>query len=149
MMSSPSDVSVYVAALLFVGFFAAAAISDIKCRLIPDLCPAGLLLSGGLRVLSGAIGITAAGAGLVLIGGMALALSLWRDSMGGGDVKLIGAASFAVGPVMSVYALIIAVSAALVYALGKKLARRSAAGIPLAPFLLAGYAAIYFCEVLI
>lgn len=143
-MQSLSDISAYFAALLFAGSFFAAAVVDAHCMLIPDACHVGLLLSGIIRIVSGAVAFPDALAGLVMIGGSVLALSFWRDGLGGGDVKLIGAASFAIGILPGMYALMLSLVMAILYLLiRRRVQPQKGEKLALAPFLAVGYCWIY------
>lgn len=137
-------VSAGIGALLFAGSFCVAACSDARCGEIPDGCSVGLLAAGICRLLAGRVGVIDALAGLFLLGGITLALSLWRDGMGGGDVKLIAAASFAVGLRAGVFSLAASLILALLCAVARRILTRQRSGIKLAPFLMTGYFLIYF-----
>ena len=132
---------------LFLGSLIWAALSDLKRREIPNLCCLGLLLAGCCRIQDGRLALEEAVVSLLAIGLLMLACSLWRDSMGGGDVKLAACASFAVGLVPSIHAMTASIGAAVIVGLLMMLIRGKKGGIPLAPFFLTGYAIIFYCEV--
>jgi prepilin peptidase CpaA len=109
-----------------------AALHDLACRTIPNWIPAALALDGlALRVLSGQVlgGIASA---LVVF---ACAALLWRRGlMGGGDVKLLGAAALVV-PSGAALAFVLAVALAggglaLTYLALRRLVRAPRAGRP-------------------
>jgi len=124
-----------VAAILLAGAAAlllGAALHDLACRTIPNWIPAALALDGlALRVLSGQVlgGIVS---GAVVFAGAAL---LWRRGlMGGGDVKLLGAAALVV-PAGLALILILAVALAggvlaLIYLALRRLVSAPRAGRP-------------------
>ncbi|MBC4018885.1 prepilin peptidase [Siccirubricoccus deserti] len=96
--------SVFALELVALGFglvlLAAAALHDVAVRTIPNALPLLLAIDGTiLRVLKGDIAWGLAASGAVFI----LAALCWRRGlMGGGDVKLLGAATLLVAPGMSV-----------------------------------------------
>lgn len=122
-----------------------ASCMDAKYQKIPDICHAQLLASGVLGIAAGRVTFAEAAAGFLIIGSLCLILSLWRDGLGGGDVKLIGAASFCVGIRISVYALVLSLTSAVVYVLIRKIVHKEKGeAVTLAPFLSAGYCLLYF-----
>lgn len=138
------NISEGVSAGLFAGAFTVAAVSDLHTRTIPDFCHVALLVAGIIRILCGGISVGDALAGFILIGVVTLLLSLWRDGMGGGDVKLIACASLSVGLIGGLRAVIISLIPAIIVS-GIKLILKRGSAIPLAPFLALGYMVIYFC----
>lgn len=122
-----------------------ASCMDAKSGEIPDFCHAQLLASGLISIAAGRVTLVEAAAGIVIIGSLCLILSLWRDGLGGGDVKLIGAASFCVGIRISAYALVLSLTSAIVYVLLRKIVHKEKGeAVALAPFLSAGYCLFYF-----
>jgi len=87
-----------ILAFAALGTFAAAAFTDIRSRRIPNRLVIILLVLGGLRLAAGvwagtsmaSVGLDLALAGLVFAAGTALFAA---GLMGGGDVKLVAAAS--------------------------------------------------------
>lgn len=95
------------AMLLAIAALGVAALRDVACREIPNRVVAAVALAGVLR--QGAIGapvLAGSVAGCVLLGAGVLWL---RGLMGGGDVKLLAAASLLV-PAAAVPALLLAVA---------------------------------------
>lgn len=131
---------------LFGLLLLSAAVWDMRSREIPNLIPALLLLCGliGFRPAASA-------AGLFLVGGPFLlaAVLIKRDgfTIGGGDVKLMGACGFVLGVwpglIQTVLSLSLVVPAGLVEG---RLQKRPLAMVrlPLAPFFCFGGVAAYW-----
>lgn len=87
-------------AMLALALLLAAALSDIAFRRIPNPAAAAVALAGLLRqALSGggALGVAVLVAAAVLFGGILLWL---RGALGGGDVKLLAAATLVLPPAL-------------------------------------------------
>src|SRR4051794_32575221 len=81
---------------LSVALILAAAIHDVAARTIPNAVPAALVCDGlGMTLMAGHLLWSLLTATVVFIA----ALLCWRRGwLGGGDVKLLGAAAFVVSP---------------------------------------------------
>jgi prepilin peptidase CpaA len=95
----PQETALQTAILVFaIGLFAAAAYGDVRARQIPNALPLAIAGLGLLRlVLAGdpaAALWTLAAAGAVFAASF---LQWWRGLLGGGDAKLLAAASLLVG----------------------------------------------------
>lgn len=135
----------YVSCMLYFGSLLLAACMDAKFGEIPDICHAQLLVSGLLGIFTKTVAASDAVAGLLAIGSLCLILSLWKDGLGGGDVKLIGAAGFCVGIRISAYAVVLSFLGAIVYIqIRKTIQKEKGEAVALAPFLSAGYCLLYF-----
>jgi len=131
------------AALLLTSTMAAASVTDLRSRLIPDrltapAAAAGLLLAAA----AGGSGALMAAAGL----GVAVALPLWLaarirpEGMGMGDVKLVAVIGIYLG-VAAWFALLAGLAVASLTGTLISLGRRRSPALttlPLAPFLAAG-----------
>jgi prepilin peptidase CpaA len=115
-----------------LGLLAGAAMHDIAARTIPNVLPAVLAGAGAaLRVASGDLPAALAVAAVVFL---VAALCWLRGWLGGGDVKLLGAASLAV-PAAGVPGFVLGVGLAggglaLLYLLSGKLLRGAAVSPP-------------------
>ncbi|UWG99347.1 A24 family peptidase [Dehalobacter sp. DCM] len=126
----------------FIALLSAASLWDLKKRIIPDticvfIALTGLFIFEPIRLL----GIFAAIPFL-------LAALIW-DGIGGGDIKLMAAAGLVLGLQKSMAAIIMGLTAMLVfhaiYTLIQRLRGRNAPkAYPLAPFLSLGCLAAYF-----
>lgn len=120
--------------LLILGY---AAYMDMKTREIPDAVPIMLLITGFIG-FSPLFSIT----GLLVTVSPFLFAALAGDGMGGGDIKLMAACGFILGPWGGMLQTILGLALALLFtfirsaALGKKVERKIR--IPLVPFLGAG-----------
>ncbi len=76
----------------------AAALHDLATRTIPDWIP--LALAGGASLVSFCQGRALASAGVALLVFLLAALCWRRGWMGGGDVKLLGAAALLIPPAL-------------------------------------------------
>lgn len=111
-----------------------AACRDIKTREIPDAIPFMLLITGfvGFSPLFSLVG-------LLVTGLPFLFAALFGGGMGGGDVKLMAACGFVLGPWGGILQTILGLTLAVLFTflraatLGKKVERKSR--IPLVPFL--------------
>lgn len=127
---------------LFISLLFAASLWDIQKRIIPDticvfIALTGLFIFEPLKLF----GVFAAVPFL-------LAALIW-DGMGGGDIKLMAAAGLVLGLQESMAAIIMGLTAMLVfhaiYTLIQRLCGRNVPkAYPLAPFLSLGYLAAYF-----
>lgn len=128
---------IYLKGLLFFIFLAFGAYEDLKTREIPNSIPALILLTGFIKY-SPFISIM----GLLLTSLPFLLAALIGGGMGGGDIKLMAACGFMLGPLGGTLQTITGLSLVLLYILiwtiikGKKIERKTK--IPLAPFLGAG-----------
>lgn len=120
--------------LLILGY---AAYMDIKTREIPDIVPFMLLITGfiGFSPLFSIIGLFVSGLPFLFA-------ALLGNGMGGGDIKLMAACGFVLGPWGGILQTILGLTLAVLFtlcqaaALSKKVERKLR--IPLAPFLGAG-----------
>lgn len=127
---------------LFISLLLAASLWDIRKRIIPDsicvfIALTGLIVFEPLKLL-----------GLFSAIPFLLAALIW-DGMGGGDIKLMAAAGLVLGLPKSIAALIIGLTAMLVFHaicfINQKLRGRNASkAYPLAPFLSLGCLAAHF-----
>lgn len=127
---------------LFISLLFAASLWDLQKRIIPDticvlIALTGLFIFEPMRLL----GVFAAVPFLLA--------ALIRDGMGGGDIKLMAAAGLVLGLQKSMAAIIMGLTAMLVfhtiYTLIQRLrGRNSPKAYPLAPFLSLGCLATYF-----
>ena len=133
--------------LLQGGFFtvllAAACFWDIRKRTIPDILCLFIALTGLLTFEPEKLwGVLAAVP--LLIGAL-----IWKDGMGGGDIKLMAAAGFVLGLRPSMTAIVVGFAVLTlfygVYAIIQKLrVRDMPRAYPLAPFLSLGCLMVYF-----
>ncbi len=139
-------VSRYLSGMLFGGALLFAAVLDAKTREIPDVCHLMLLMSGLLGILAERVYFWDALAGMLCNSLFCLSLTLWKeDGFGGGDIKLIGAASFCLGMLASAYALVFSMMAAIIYVLLRRLwDKTKGQAVAFAPFLSAGCCLLYF-----
>ena len=130
MSSAIASLAVPLALFLAVGLLLAAAVSDLAFRLVPNWLPALLAVDGAaLRLADGTL-LTGAAAALAVFAGCVL---LWRFRlMGGGDVKLFGAAALAVPLPASFVATAVLAGGllALLYLLLRRVVPRPAAARP-------------------
>ena len=114
-----------------------AAYMDIKTREIPDTVPFMLLITGFIG-FSPLLSIT----GLFVTVSPFLFAALMGGGMGGGDIKLMAACGFILGPWGGILQTILGLASAMLFtfvraaAMGKKVERKLR--IPLVPFLGAG-----------
>ena len=132
-----------VQAALFSLTLLTASVWDIKRRIIPDsVC---VLLALTWLVVPVPARLTGIFAALPL-----LVAALWKEGgMGGGDIKLTEAAGIIVGLPLGILGLCLGLAAALVYyaagvCICRLRGRQMKKALPLAPFLSAGFATIYF-----
>lgn len=143
-----------LAVFLFLLSFGLASIEDVKCREIPDKCHVAMLAAGVIMLAGGHVGWLNSLLGFLAIGGLFLMLALWRDGMGGGDVKLAATASFVTGLPAAIYAVMFSSTAALLFvgcrAIGDKLCghKRENLALPFAPFLCIGYSMTFLYIIL-
>jgi leader peptidase (prepilin peptidase)/N-methyltransferase len=127
---------------LFVAALLVAAVSDAKTRLIPNVVPFLLLVTGALDLLARALtvqSIVSALLGMFLGGFPLFILAIFRGTIGGGDVKLAATAGFALGWLGSYVALMAALIGFVLFGLfhlpGKKAKENDVALLmPFAPF---------------
>lgn len=127
--------------VLFVCLLLIATISDLRSRIIPDWVSFLILLIGLLSFNASSI------TGAIIAALPFLIVAMITGKLGGGDVKLIGAIGFVLGPYRGTYASVIAflflfAFLILLKSLGRKgLKDQSFA---FAPFLSAGGIIMYF-----
>lgn len=127
---------------LFISLLFAASLWDLQKRIIPDTICVFIALTGLFTFEPNRLlGVFAAVPFL-------LTALIW-DGMGGGDIKLMAAAGLVLGLQKSMAAMIIGLTAMLVfhtiYTLFQRLRGRDAPkAYPLAPFLSLGYLAAYY-----
>jgi leader peptidase (prepilin peptidase)/N-methyltransferase len=127
---------------LFTAALAAASVFDLKRRMIPDRVCAVVALAGlmgfGPAKLSGTL------AALPFLA----AATVKEGSVGGGDIKLTAAAGLTLGFAGGVAGVILALAAELLFAAGTAAwtgrLRGRVKTLPFAPFLSAGFLAVYF-----
>lgn len=135
-----------VKGVVFGLLLACAALWDMKKREIPDLIPA-MIFACGLIELRPA----ASAAGLLVTGGPYLLAALLTHgkshTIGGGDIKLMGACGFVLGVwpglLQSILSLLLAVAAGAVL-LGVRRQDFSSIRLPLAPFFCIGGVTAYW-----
>jgi len=137
-----TDLPLLLQAGFFIALLLAASLWDLRKRIIPDtLCLfvalTGLFTFEPMKMF-----------GVFAVVPFLLAALIW-DGMGGGDIKLMVAAGLVLGLQKSMAAMIMGLTAMLVfhaiYALLQKLRGRNAPkAYPLAPFLSLGCIAAYF-----
>lgn len=126
-----------------------AAVVDFKTRRIPDFVPAGILLCGVLRILSGLLTIPETAIGMFANGLPLLLFAVFAKSgkaMGGGDVKLCAALGFMLGFYSGYFVIALGLFFSLFYA--KVTARQKNSSVPLAPFLSMGYGVVFITIIL-
>lgn len=104
-MPTAAFVSLCAAHALVGACLVAATVCDLRCRIIPNACVAGVLLAWLLRLAACCLGeedigsfVLAALAGLVAVEAPLLLVSRLAGGVGGGDVKLLGALGLLLGP---------------------------------------------------
>lgn len=124
---------------------AAAAWTDGRTGLIPDVIPVGVLLCGVLRVATGGLPLMEAAMGVVLVGFVLMFCALWRhrDGIGGGDIKLCAAVGGLLGPVPTLLAVAAALCALLLCGVFTR--KKS---MPFAPFFFPVYGLILCLEMI-
>ncbi|WP_026894253.1 prepilin peptidase [Clostridiisalibacter paucivorans] len=129
---------------LFTGLFIIAGYVDIKTRTIPDWIHVLIILTGLIKInpLESLLGLS-----IVPLPFFIMAC-LKENSIGGGDVKLVGACGFFLGVkggiAGSIIGLVIAVVVEGVYYLIKNKDRSM--GFALAPYIGMGYMLVYIVE---
>ncbi|MBS5913501.1 MAG: prepilin peptidase [Paenibacillus macerans] len=135
--------------LLFGTLLLAASYHDIRTREIPNRLPLAIFGTGMLQV-----SLISAVSGLVVAGlPFLLAAIITNGKIGGGDIKLMAASGFVLGPIGALMQSILGLSLALFFAAGLAIrggkAKAAKTPLPLAPFLSAGgFAAfwlLHFC----
>lgn len=138
--------------VLLTALLSAAAATDIRKRTIPNMIPLLILAAGAARVAAGIInGENTArtmllAAGGAFIGAALMILPALKSKLGGGDVKLSGAAGLGIGFPYILHFLLISLTLAALYGILRviKARRTGMAGnasettLPLAPFMLCG-----------
>ena len=145
-------VSVSAVIQISVCYFAvlAAAVIDLKLRIIPNLIPIALI---GTKVLifvyeiiftgAGVSGLVMPLVGFVLCGLFLLLCNrLSKGGIGGGDVKLLAAMGFVLGVYVVFTTLMIALILCCVFAVAVMITKKMTIkeSVPFGPFLYAGYA---------
>lgn len=134
--------------LIFLGVLCAAAVSDWNTRKIPGVIPALLLIPGILALTDyRGFGMALPEAAAGLLAGTAVLLApalLVRGSVGGGDIKLMGAAGFFLGPEWGMAGLFLGLLTAACYGVAGILSgrRKRQEPIPLGPFLAFGLSCV-------
>ena len=131
--------------VLLTALLSAAATTDIRKRTIPNMIPLLILAAGAARVAAGIINgentarTMLSAAGGAFIGAALMILPALKSKLGGGDVKLSGAAGLGIGFPYILHFLLISLTLAVI-----KTRRTGKAGnasettLPLAPFMLCG-----------
>ncbi|MBQ2306986.1 MAG: prepilin peptidase [Clostridia bacterium] len=138
--------------VLLTALLSAAAATDIRKRTIPNMIPLLILAAGAARVAAGIINgentarTMLSAAGGAFIGAALMILPALKSNLGGGDVKLSGAAGLGIGFPYILHFLLISLTLAALYGILRviKTRRTGKAGnasettLPLAPFMLCG-----------
>ncbi|MFS0723692.1 prepilin peptidase [Paenibacillus sp. 1P07SE] len=127
-----------VKGFLFALFLMIASSHDIRTREIPNWLPLALVGSGllQLQLVSALLGLLATSLPYLL------AAVITGGKIGGGDIKLMAACGFVLGPVGGILQSIVGLTLVLLFAIGiafrsgLKSAKQTA--LPLVPFLAAG-----------
>ena len=144
-----SDPLLLIKGFLFGALLLVTSYHDIRTREIPDRLPLAILGVGMLQ-----IPLIPAIAGLVVASlPYLLAAIITNGKIGGGDIKLMAASGFVLGPAGALLQSVIGLSLVLFFAAGLAIrggmANAANTPLPLAPFLSAGgFAAfwlLYFC----
>lgn len=137
-----------IQAALFVSLLLCSSLHDLKTRQIPNALPILLLLVGVLR-----FSFISAFLGLLLTGlPYLLGAICSKGKIGGGDIKLMAACGFVLGPVYGTLQSIIGLTLVLVTALG--IGFRSGfhtakhTALPLAPYLSAGGVLAFLLQII-
>lgn len=131
----------FITFIIFIALLVLAAVTDIKKRTIPNLFPLAMLIPAALSIASGRTTLLNAIGGLLAAGVPLLVMAmLKRESIGGGDIKLSGAAGLVLGPggalfMLSAASLFLLCTFAVLKLLGKL---ESGGSMPFAPFIAAG-----------
>lgn len=131
--------------LVLTALLGAAAVTDIKKREIPNVIPLLILAAGTVRVI---IDIIAGGYYVqvliyacfgALLGIALLLIPALKSKLGGGDVKLSGAAGLGIGFPYILHFLLVSLLLAAGYGLFRYIrTHRREQSVPLAPFMLCG-----------
>lgn len=134
--------------VIFLVALGAAGVSDWNKRKIPDYITALLLVPGILALMDSCsyeMSFSEAAAGLMIGAGFLLVPAiLIRGSIGGGDIKLMGASGFFLGPEWGIQGLFLGLLIAACYGIEGMLSgkRTRKAFIPLGPFLACGLSTV-------
>lgn len=144
-----SDLIFFSKGLLFGALLLVTSFHDIRKREIPNRLPLAIL---GVGILQ--ISLIPAVAGLVIASlPYLLAAIITNGRIGGGDIKLMAASGFVLGPVGALLQSVLGLSLVLFFAVGLAIrggiAKTAKTPLPLAPFLSAGgslaFLLLYFC----
>ncbi len=138
----------------FMGCLFFASISDIQARIIPDSVHGAALLIFVMKVLVSRTTLKQAGQMVLnglLLGGAALLLALFMDkrlnkeSLGGGDIKLLFVTGLYLPWVQSLFAVMAAALSALIYILIMRIIKKEKLKmIPFGPFIAMGIVLMMF-----
>lgn len=127
-----------VKGLLFTSLLVIASIHDIRTREVPNWLPLALIGSGllQLQLIPALIGLVSTGLPYLL------AAVITNGKIGGGDMKLMAACGFVLGPIGGLLQSIIGLTFVLLFAIGiafrSGLQTAKQTALPLVPFLAAG-----------
>ncbi len=131
--------------LVLTALMGAAAVTDIKKREIPNAVPLLILAAGTAKVIIDimtgeyAVRIVISAVFGAFLGIALMLIPAMKHKMGGGDVKLSGAAGLGIGFPYVLHFLLISLLIAALYGLIQYLhTRRKELTVPLAPFLAGG-----------
>lgn len=125
-------------AVLFCCLLIAAAITDLRRRIIPDALPLGILISALLTFSP--IKLFGLAPAVVFF----IAALIRPGSMGGGDIKLTAASGLVLGFSRCLFGLGIALTLLTIYHISRKERHRM---YPIGPFLAIGFIAAYFIDI--
>lgn len=144
-----SDLLLLTKGFLFAALLLVTSFHDIRTREIPNRLPLAIL---GVGILQ--ISLIPALAGLVIASlPYLLAAIITNGRIGGGDIKLMAASGFVLGPAGALLQSVLGLSLVLFFAAGLAIrggiAKAAKTPLPLAPFLSAGgfltFWLLYFC----
>ena len=128
--------------ILFAALLIIAAICDVRKREIPDAIPLFILLAGfiSVNIMEAVVGMLMTGMPYLLA-----AVLIKKDtgfSMGGGDIKLIGACGFVLGApfgaLQSIFSLLLALAVGMCIKAFSSNRKWNSITLPLAPFFCVG-----------
>ena len=128
---------------LFLCGLAAATVSDLWKRRIPDTVHVLFLLSGLIQITGCRQPFLPRVMAFLLIGGVMLGVGIHTGSLGGGDIKMGACMSFALGLIPALYSLLLAFFLAALLAAAMRLLQAKPVSIPLAPFMALGCLAVF------
>ncbi len=124
-----------VQTVVFIGLLGAAAVSDLKKRIIPDWVNCMIALTSLLCFSPEKL--------LGILAALPFLLAAMQGGMGGGDVKLIAASGLVLGFHRTMFGCITGLCVMLCFAAGSVGVCRHRKAYPMAPFLMAGFLATY------